>query len=315
MIQNSDPRQFKVLRLSVTAECNFACKYCVSKDDIQYRTHHTSLSPEEYGNIVRKIHQINKLSTVRLTGGEPTLYKGLIDLVGILQEIGIPEIHLTTNGSHLEGQLDSLIQNGLTGINFSLDAIDKDIFRKLTGRDQIEKVLSCIDRALKYDISIKINTTLMKGINDSQIIPLLEYASSHGMAIRFLELMKMGHLYHNYHQYLFSEQEILSTIQTKYLIHPVERKASSTANYWLTEDGKKFGIIANESSPFCGDCNRLRVDYNGFLYGCLSVNYGFPLDQAVNDEEYMKDILVKAMSQKQKEKFVGSTLSMKAIGG
>ncbi|MDH4127574.1 MAG: radical SAM protein [Spirochaetota bacterium] len=307
-------RQFEILRLSLTENCNYSCFYCVDsniKNKIPVKE--KSLSPSEYAGMVDKINKILNLKAVRLTGGEPTLYKPLVSLVNKLKLVGIPKIHLTTNGSKLYNMIDDLCKAGLNSINISLDAMDPVKYSQISQKGKLKNVLYSVEKAIENDIKVKINCTVMRGINDTEIIPLFKYASDRGIAIRFLELMKMGHLFKGYNEYFFSEEEIINLISKEYNVTKIEREKSATSQYWTTDDNRKFGIIANESSPFCHDCNRLRLDNQGRLYGCLSVNQGFSIVGA--DENTIKTVLEKAITLKQKDKFVGSNLSMKAIGG
>ena len=160
---------------------------------------------------------------------------------------------------------------------------------------------------------MKLNAVILKGINDTQVIPLMEYAYSKNIVIRFLEVMAMGHLHQDPWKYFYGQQQILQTIATKYSYRQLTREAASTSNYWITDDQQKFGIIANESSPFCHDCNRLRLDSEGRLFGCLSNNNG--IDARNLDREQMIYALKSALAQKQSLKFIGSELSMLQIGG
>lgn len=319
-------RKFNTLRLSLTNVCNLACLYCVHESDASSQAFLPTaneaiangkkmLSIHEFIAIIKSILRHTSLETVRLTGGEPTLFKDLAPLVKALKELDIPRVVLTTNGFLLKRKASSLRDAGLDGINFSLDAIDKEIFYKMSRRDKLEATLEGIDAALENGINVKINSVIMKGINDTQILPLLEYAMSKKVVIRFLELMKMGHLYAGHNDYFFSEQDMLWTIATKYHFHKKMRSGSSTSNYWETTDGYKFGIIANESSPFCFDCNRLRLDSFGNIYGCLSDNNGISVIDCLDDDLLMEERLEQALKQKQEVKFTGSELSMKAIGG
>jgi cyclic pyranopterin phosphate synthase len=171
-----------------------------------------------------------------------------------------------------------------------------------------------IDAAIEAGLSVKINAVVMKGINESQLLPLLEYAFSKNVIIRFLEVMAMGHLHQSANKYLFSRQEILDLAASNYTFHELPRTTSSTSEYWKTQQGNIFGIIANESEPFCHDCNRLRLDSDGNIYGCLSNNHPISL-AGINDQEQLVEKLQEALSQKQAVRFVGSELSMLNIGG
>lgn len=319
-------RKFNTLRLSLTNVCNLACVYCVHESDASSQTFLPTanegqsngqkiLSVDEFIAVIKSILRHTSLETVRLTGGEPTLFKDLVPLVKALKDLGIPRVVLTTNGFLLKRKAFALSEAGLDGINFSLDAIDKKIFFEMSRRDKLEATLEGIDAALENGINVKINSVIMKGVNDAQILPLLEYAISKKVTIRFLELMKMGHLYNGHDDYFFSEEDMLWTIASKYNFQKKIRTGSSTANYWETTEGHKFGIIANESSPFCFDCNRLRLDSFGNIYGCLSDNNGISVMDCLNDEALMDERLQQALKQKQTVKFTGSELSMKAIGG
>jgi cyclic pyranopterin phosphate synthase len=310
-------RTFKVLRVSVINRCNLGCMYCTEHGDdaAALRTNQKSGNLDASGlmSIIQKLHRLLGLETVRLTGGEPLLYPELPLIVRGLVDAGIPDISLTTNGILLNRKAEELKDAGLQSVNVSLDAIDRDVFFAVNKRDNLDKVLAGIDAAIEAGLSVKLNAVILKGINDNQLIPLLEYAWSKDIVIRFLEVMAMGHLHKDPWKYFFGQQEMLQTISAKYPVRSMTREAASTANYWTTTDNRKFGIIANESSPFCHDCNRLRLDSAGRLFGCLSSNNGIDVINASESE--MIEALKKALAQKQSLKFVGSELSMLQIGG
>jgi cyclic pyranopterin phosphate synthase len=154
----------------------------------------------------------------------------------------------------------------------------------------------------------------MKGVNDSQLMPLLEFAFSRRISIRFLEVMAMGHLHNRAGDILFTQEEMLEVIGGRYQYKPRPRAASATARYWETNEGHIFGIIANTSEPFCRDCDRLRLDSNGRIYGCLSNNQPIGLDLS-EGEDVWRTKLGWALAQKQALQFTGSELSMLEIGG
>jgi cyclic pyranopterin phosphate synthase len=228
--------------------------------------------------------------------------------------MGIRQISLTTNGSLLERKAAELKQAGLESINVSLDAVDEAIFVQLSRRNSAARVIRGIDAALGAGLSVKLNAVIMKGMNAQEILPLLEFAFTRGITIRFLEVMAMGHLYHHSECFLVRRQEILRIIGEQYALTQLGREPSATAQYWLTDRGQRVGIIANESEPFCRDCDRLRLDSSGQIYGCLSSNHPITLgigEAAAGWEEKLRE----ALAQKQAVRFTGSELSMLEIGG
>jgi cyclic pyranopterin phosphate synthase len=213
----------------------------------------------------------------------------------------------------LERLAKPLKEAGMQSINVSLDAIDEDVFFLMSRRYNVKRILNGIDTALSAGLDVKLNAVLMKGINDRQILPLLDYAFERKITIRFLEVMSMGHLHDKSAKYLVTKDEVLHTIAKHHDFIPLIRSASSTANYWKTDSGGVFGIIANESAPFCHDCNRLRLDSQGNIYGCLSSDH--PINIKNLNAEELHEKLVEALSHKQSVKFTGSNLSMLNIGG
>lgn len=310
-------RTFKTLRVSLINTCNLGCVYCTFGNEEQKENYisfkENSLTPNELSQSINQLHRVLHLETIRFTGGEPLLYKQLPELVMSVKKAGISNLKITTNGLLLESLAHKLKEAGITELNVSLDAIDEDVFYAMSRRSGINRIFNGIDAAIKAGIKIKINSVIMKGLNDSQIMPLMNYASEKALTIRFLEIMAMGHLYGNADKHFFSQQEILSAINKQYKFDRLPRQHSSTANYWQTDTGQIFGIIANESEPFCSDCNRLRLDSYGNIYGCLSSNNPISI-KGVDDEE-LAIRLNQALKQKQAIKFAGSKLSMMHIGG
>jgi cyclic pyranopterin phosphate synthase len=264
--------------------------------------------------IIERLHRQLGLGTIRLTGGEPLLYHGLVELIAGIRSIGIRDIKLTTNGFLLERLVAPMKAAGMESINVSLDAVEEETFFRMSKRRGVDRIIRGIDAAREAGLSVKINTVVMRGMNDSQILPLLDFAFSRDLRIRYLEVMAMGHLYETADRYLFSQKDILSVIAGRHRFTPLGRAGSATANYWQTEDGHFFGIIANESEPFCRDCDRLRLDSGGNIYGCLSSNHPIPLGSDETEMEWSEK-LQKALLQKQALRFTGSDLSMLHIGG
>jgi len=318
MIKDQQHRTFEKLRISLNEHCNFNCTYCVDPevgkkhwDNVQSG----KLKSDDYINIVKKLREFIPIDYIRLTGGEPLLYKDLDNLIGGLKKIGISKVSLTTNAFLLESQVKRLHDAGLDSINISLDAVETDAFKKISGEVDLDRVLRGIERAVILGLSLKLNSVIMKGFNDHQVLPLIEFGRTLNISIRYIELMKMGWVTNKFEEYFYSANEILKNIGAKYTFSELNRAKSSTANLWEINDGYRFGIIANETKPFCHDCNRLRLDSKGNIYGCLSNPIGFPIYNDLHNETHVEEKLRMALGQKQKVKFTGSNMSMLKIGG
>jgi len=312
VISDKYGRSFSTLRVSLLHHCNLGCVYCVSGND-ELKQANTSqkndtLAPDRLLAMIGRLHGQLGLKTIRLTGGEPLLYPGLVDLIRGIKALGIPKIKLTTNGFLLERLALPLKEAGMQSINVSLDAIDEDVFFAMSRRHSADRIVRGIDAALAAGLNVKMNTVAMKGINDSQLLPLAEFAAVRGLKIRYLEVMAMGHLYAQADRHLLTRDEILEILSSRYTLTPLDREASATARYWQAEGGPVVGIIANESEPFCRDCDRLRLDSSGNIYGCLSSNHPIALRLEETDAEWGQKL-------QQLLRFTGSDLSMLRIGG
>lgn len=321
MITDSHGRRFRKLRVSLTSQCNFSCLYCTG---VHHESKPTPLQPvladtgrtasERLIANINAIHQMVGLTSVRLTGGEPLLNPSVTTVVAAVKNMGIDDIRLTTNGFLLPQFAKALKDAGLKSVNVSLDAIDPEVFKAMTRRGGHGQVLKGIDKGLDEGLDVKLNAVIMRNRNESQILPLLRFANQRGIIVRYLELMQMGPLHQTAHLWMVPQHEILDTIKSQYAILPIPRKDGSTANYWQTFQGQVFGVIANESEPFCADCDRLRLDASGVVYGCIGADKGIALP--VNPQaEQMALALQQAMNQKQTLKFSGSRSSMMAMGG
>lgn len=315
MLNDPYGRKFKTLRVSLLNTCNLNCFYCTmgSEEEVNF-DHRPQKSAAFFSEIISRLHKQLDLETIRLTGGEPLLYRELPMLIRSLKAIGIPKISMTSNGYLLARQAAALKAAGLQSINVSLDAVNEAAFYKMTKRRHLGRVLNGIDVALDSGIQVKLNAVIMKGMNEDEIVPLVDYAFGKNIPVRFLEVMAMGHLHQEPGKYLFPQQQLLDVIAVKYDFKRLPRTASATANYWQTSTGNTFGIIANNSEPFCQDCSRLRLDAEGNMYGCLSTNHPIAMNAADNDY-ILQEKLQMAMDQKQLHHFTGSKLSMLSIGG
>lgn len=303
-------RSFRSLRLSLTSRCNFACTYCVGDQPVTSKR--GSLPASEMLRMILPVVEEAGIESIRLTGGEPTLYPELLTLIRMLRDRGIGEVQLTTNGFSLLKLARPLADAGLTSLNVSLDGADRESFLRMTRRDLFARVLQGIELSASI-LPTKLNAAIVAGKNTDQVLPLFYLARSLGVTLRYLELMAMGPMHHTAQDLIFTEREILTTLGRDFSFTPVPRAPSATARYWQTEDGTRFGIIANESAPFCSDCDRLRMDSSGRIYGCLSDDTGIQVNRASRTE--IREALREALSRKQDVRFKGSTRSMLEVGG
>lgn len=308
-------RSFSTLRISLTSLCNLACSYCVpqSKSKLEKPTAHWP-SPEAILANVSKIKSFVEVKKIRLTGGEPTLYPFLIELVASLKIQTQCPIHMTTNGYVLQPLLEPLKQAGLEGLNVSLDTLNEETFTKLSARKGLPAILEAIQQAVALGFNVKLNMVVVGGVNEQEILPMLEYAMGLGVELRYLEVMEMGHLHTGNKESIFvGQDQILESIQQKYRLVQKPKKNHATGREWQLANGYTFGIIANTSTPFCSDCDRLRLDSQGNIFGCLSKNE--PISLRDLEETEVHGALVQALAQKQPFQFVGSDLRMLDIGG
>lgn len=310
-------RSFKTLRVSLTNVCNLACVYCTTNAPKVKVEKSLTLSAKQLAHYVAQLHQVLQLDTLRLTGGEPTLYPHLLDFVKQISPLQIPNLKMTTNGYRLAPFIKPLADLGLSQINVSLDATTEASFNKIANSKNLTTILNAIDSAIAQGIAVKLNAVILKGINDDQIIPLLDFAHQRGITLRFLELMRMGPMYEasQFDQYFFSQADILEKIKAHYLVEELGRPSAATAQYFQALGSAKFGIIANESEPFCSDCERLRLDSYGRIYGCLSNEQPIYIADHIDDALALQQKLIEALHQKQAVKFTGSPISMLHIGG
>lgn len=313
-ITDSLGRTFRTLRVSLTDVCNMACTYCTTGR--QGGSVKNAMSVEAFSRVILKLHAVLDFSTIRFTGGEPMLYPGLIPLIhNIRQGNANVKIKLTTNGYLLSDNAEGLLNAGINSINVSLDALQEDTYFNMTRIKSVSKVLQAVEKCTALGIPVKINSVIMKGVNEQEMIPLLRYAKGLNIPIRFLELMKMGHLYSSEQAYFFSASDMLHLVEKMGVpFRKKGREKHGTACYWEMQDGYRFGIIANESMPFCTDCNRLRLDSYGNVFGCLSSNQPVKVLPFLDDNSLLIACLKEALSQK-RMRFSGSALSMKTIGG
>ncbi|MBW3665175.1 MAG: GTP 3',8-cyclase MoaA [Actinobacteria bacterium] len=265
------------LRVSVTDRCNFRCRYCMPRErfgpDFAFVPRDELLSFEEIDRLVRIFAGLG-VTKVRLTGGEPTLRKGLPDLVAMLAAIdGIEDLALTTNGSLLPYLAEPLAAAGLGRVTVSLDALDDRTFREVSDTHlPVEVVLEGIDAAIEAGlVPVKVNAVVKRGPNDNEIVPLAAWGRERGVIVRFIEYMDVGSTNGWNPDEVLSADVMLATIARNWPVEPIEPGPGGQVaeRYRYTDGSGEVGVIASVTRPFCRTCSRARLSAIGELYTCL----------------------------------------------
>ena len=264
MIVDRLGRKFSNLRVSLTAACNYACTYCVP-DGKRLMKAHNELSAPKLLNAVELLQQATGIDKVRITGGEPLVTPKFDDFLLGVMSIGLSDVSLTTNGQLLVSKKDVIAESGLKRMNISLDTLNPLRFKQIARGGDLETVLKGIDAMLELGIKLKINMVPMRSQNYSDILSMLDFCFERGIELRYIELMRMGHLLGSkgFQADFVSMESLLDEIGKKYEFSRTDAPYDSTAARFYVADYGNFGIIANESEPFCRTCTRLRLSSDG----------------------------------------------------
>ncbi len=272
-------RKVNYLRVSVTERCNFRCQYCMPEKPFSWVPKENLLSFEDLFLFI-KVGIDEGIDKIRITGGEPLLRADLDKFVKMISDYKSDmDLALTTNGFLLKETAKSLKDAGLKRINVSLDSLKAGVAMKIAQRDVLVKVLEGIERALHVGLGVKINTVPLKGINDDEVLDLLEFAREKNIPIRYIEYMENKFAKDKLQG--LNVDEIQEIISKKYKFKPVGRVASSPAHLFELEDGYRFGIIDPHKHDFCEDCNRIRLTAEGMLIPCLYFDEAMSIKDAV----------------------------------
>ncbi|MFZ5443213.1 MAG: GTP 3',8-cyclase MoaA [Myxococcota bacterium] len=272
-------RPLRSLRLSVTDRCNLRCAYCMPEEEYAWLPSPDVLSFEEIDALVDRFIALG-VRKVRLTGGEPLVRRDLPVLVALLAKKGLEELALTTNGVLLRQQADALARAGLQRVTISLDTLSREKFQRLTRRDQLPAVLDGIAAAREAGFrGLKLDTVLMRGVNDDELEPLLEFASAHDAELRFIEYMDVGGATRWSMEKVVPARELLARLGP---VEPLPGRGSAPAErYRRTKSGQTFGVIASTTQPFCRACDRARLTADGHWFTCLYATKGVDLKAAL----------------------------------
>ena len=285
-------RALRDLRISVMDRCNFRCVYCMPEDKFhpgfKFLPSKERLSFDEMLRLVRIFTKLG-VSKIRITGGEPLLRVNLTDFIGDLSTIDkIKDIALTTNGVLLKKYAYELRASGIDRITVSLDSIDPHEFKLMTGgRGDLDRVLSGIDEAQRAGFKdIKINAVIKKGVNENNILKMVEYFRDQPVILRFIEYMDVGNINDWQQQETIPSSEIIELISNKWSLSPIKQnyKGEVASRFIFDDIGTEIGFISSMTNPFCGSCTRARLSSDGKLYNCLFASKGMDIKSLIRSE-------------------------------
>ena len=312
------------LRLSLTDRCNLRCTYCMPAEGLDWLPTPELLTDDELVRLVGVFASLG-IRTVRLTGGEPLLRRGLPGLVAQLSELGL-RLSLTTNGLGLARQAQALRDAGLSRVNVSLDTLRPERFLELTRRDRFADVVAGLRAAKLAGLDpVKVNTVLMRGVNDDEAADLLAWALEHGYALRFIEQMPLDPQHGWDRATMVPADEILEVLGRHVTLTPVEHRGSAPAEEFLVDGGPAtVGVVGSVTRPFCASCDRLRLTADGQVRNCLFArdesDLRAPLRAGASDDELAERLRVAVAGKKAghgigEPGFVQPDRPMSAIGG
>jgi GTP 3',8-cyclase len=294
MLTDTYKRPVRDLRISVTDRCNFRCAYCMPLDKYEWIEKKEILTFEEIARLATLFVGLG-VEKIRLTGGEPLVRQNLDRLVANLSVIqGLKDLCLTTNGALLADQVPLLKKAGLRRINVSLDSLDRDKFRRITKRGDLDKVLEGIFAAKSHGLHpIKLNAVIERGVNDEDILPLVEFSREHGFAVRFIEYMDVGNANGWTSEKLVPKKEMIAKIHSCYPLKEVGRAQGSapSLDYEFVDGRGDIGVIASVTEPFCSSCTRARITADGKIVTCLFSETGHDVKALLRSDASDEEIL------------------------
>lgn len=291
MVRDTLSRPLASLRISVTDRCNLRCRYCMPERDYVWLPKESILTFEEIARLARVFTSLGARK-VRLTGGEPLLRHDLTTLVAMLSALDLSDLAMTTNGLLLKSQVSALKEAGLRRVTVSLDTLRAERMRELARSDRHADVLAGIAAARAAGFApLKLNTVVIRGVNDDELVDLIEFGKREGAEVRFIEYMDVGGATGWSAEQVVSQREMLETLTKRYgSIDPVVgNDPSAPAERFRLGDGTTFGVIASTTAPFCRSCDRSRLTADGTWFLCLYAEKGIdlrePLRSGASDDE------------------------------
>lgn len=327
-LRDSFGRTIRDLRISVTDRCNFRCFYCMPTEAMEWRPKAEILSYEELV-VLAEVFVSLGVSKLRVTGGEPMLRRDLEHFIARLAEIaGVTDIAITTNAHFLRGRAEGLRKAGLRRITISLDSLEPERFALLTGRNELSQVLDGIDAAIEAGISpIKLNSVVIRGINDDQVLKFAAFAREKNVIVRFIEFMPLDNGKVWKREMVVPGEELRARIEAVYPLTRISAESlSETARRWRFADGSpgEVGFINPVSQPFCGHCSRIRLTADGMIRTCLFSTVEHNIKSLLRQGASRDDLVnfIAATIEKKEERhhindpeFVQPLRTMSCIGG
>jgi cyclic pyranopterin phosphate synthase len=319
-------RQMTYLRVSVTDKCNLRCFYCLPRD-CSNPAHVDELELGELAEVVRVGVSLG-ISKIRITGGEPLVRRGLVDFIRTIRSMaGVTDLALSTNGTLLAEHATALASAGLMRVNVSLDSLQPAVFRTISGRNDLERVVAGIAAAHAAGLHpVKLNVVVMRGVNDAELPAMLDFATEHGAQARFIEYMPLG-AGKRWESSYISRAEILERLQPRLATLAPRQEPGDAATYYPLQAGGEVGVISPVSCRFCDRCNRLRLTADGKLRPCLTSEGEVDLRHALRPEvlpDAIADCFRTATADRQQhgiyrtdeaDRATGTVRPMAAIGG
>ena len=305
ILRDSYGRAIRDLRISITDRCNFRCFYCMPKEAMEWQPKSEILSYEEIITLAEVFVSLG-VTKLRVTGGEPMLRRDLESLIERLAKIdGIEDLAMTTNAHFLRGRAEGLKNAGLQRLTVSLDSLTEERFTLLTGRNELDRVIDGIDAALEAGLDpVKVNSVVIRGINDDQVVSFAGFAREKGVQVRFIEFMPLDNGKVWRREMVVPGDELRRLIDE---VYPLERvvsgNLSETARRWRFADGApgEVGFINPVTQPFCGHCSRIRLTADGMIRTCLFSTV----------EHNIKGLLRSGASRNQLVDFIAATIEKK----
>ncbi len=301
MLIDGHGRTVNYLRVSVTERCNFRCQYCMPEKPFSWVPRENLLSFEELF-LFMKVAIDEGVNKIRITGGEPLLREGLDTFIKMIHDYK-PDIDLalTTNAFLLPQTAQRLKDAGLKRLNISLDSLKPEVAQQIAQKDVLEQVLKGIDKALEVGLGVKINMVPLKGINDDEILDIIEYCKERNIKVRFIEYMENAHASKDIEG--MHGREILEKVKERHTIKALGREGARPSFNYILDDGYEFGLIDPHKHDFCENCNRIRLTAEGNLIPCLYFDEAMSIAESVKkgDIQGAADVLAQVLKDKPKE--------------